>query len=29
MPSLRNKLADELAANENQWLELNEELGNG
>jgi ATP-binding cassette, subfamily F, member 3 len=26
---LRNKLADELAANENQWLELNEELGHG
>jgi ATP-binding cassette, subfamily F, member 3 len=26
---LRNKLADELAANENQWLELSEELEHG
>jgi ATP-binding cassette, subfamily F, member 3 len=26
---LRNKLADELAANENQWLELTEELEHG
>jgi ATP-binding cassette, subfamily F, member 3 len=26
---LRSKLADELSENENSWLELNEELGNG
>ena len=26
---LRSKLADELSANENDWLTLNEELGNG